>query len=460
MTTTLNLVVNPLPTINPQVTLKQCDDNQDAITSFNLTEANALISQDTTLSFSYYTDNLAIANPITNPTNYTSGLNTIYCKVTTLQGCSRIAVVNLVVSATQITASVTQTLKECDTFISTNDPSNDGYAYFDFTAVTTAVLNTFVNSQNLTVSYYENLNDALAEQNAVMGTNTNPFRNTIPNSQTIYIRVDSNLNNDCVGLGPYLNLIVNPIPKIELGDDFTLCLNPATGLGSENLNATPLNTGTFSYNWTPTNPDLDSNGNQSAVFNVKQAGTYTVVVTETTTNCTNTDSITIDASSEPLTVSAVLITPLFTNGLATIQATAQGGYGTYEYSIDGVFWQNNGIFSGLANGNYTISVRDLAKCGLTVSNTVYTITYPSFFTPNGDGFNDTWKIENLLASYEAKIYIFDRYGKLLKEINPNGSGWDGVFNGNQLPATDYWFKIEYTLNNVRNEFRSHFALKR
>ncbi|CAM3576599.1 T9SS type B sorting domain-containing protein [Flavobacterium saliperosum] len=463
VTTTFNAVVHSLPVINNNITLKQCDDNQDAITAFNLTEANSLISTDPDVVFSYFTSSanaLANTNPITDFTNFISAGTTIWIRVQNTNGCFRIATTTLLVSATQITAADMQTLEECDMYIDPNDPENDGYAYFDFTPATTGILNSFTSSQNLRVTYYENLNDALAEQNAVMGTNSAPYRNTVASSQTLYVRVDSNLNNECVGMGPYLNLTVNPIPDIDLGDDFTLCLDPATGLGSQNIDATPSNTGNFSYTWTPANPDTDANGNQNAVYHITQAGTYTVVVTNTNTSCETSDTITIDASSEPLTVTAVLITPLFSNGLATIQATAQGGYGVYEYSIDGTYWQPTGIFSGLSNGAYLIFVRDLAKCGVTTSNLVHTVTYPSFFTPNGDGYNDTWKIDNLLASYEAKIYIFDRFGKLVKEISPDGKGWDGTFNGNQLPATDYWFKIEYTVNNVRNEFKSHFSLKR
>ncbi|ESU23722.1 hypothetical protein FEDK69T_11270 [Flavobacterium enshiense DK69] len=462
-TSSFNLIVQPLPTINSTITLKQCDDDQDAITIFNLTEANSLISTDPNVQFGYFRTNAnaqANTNPISNFTSYTSGGEIIWIRVTNSNGCFRIAATTLVVSATQINASMTQTLEECDVHIDQTNPANDGYAYFNFDSATTAILNSFTNSQNLTVTYYETLNDALAEENAISGTATNPYRNIAANTQTLYIRVDSNLNNDCVGLGPFLKLVANPLPKTELGDNFSLCLDPSTGIGSQNIDATPSNPGNFQYAWNPSNPDVDSNGNQSAIYNVTQAGTYSVIVTEATTGCTNSDSIIIDASSEPLSVSAVLITPLFSSGLASIQATAFGGYGTYEYSIDGSNWQSSNIFTGLTNGSYTITVRDKSECGIKVSNTVHTVTYPNFFTPNGDGYNDTWKIDNLLPSYEANIYIFDRYGKLIKEISPNGAGWDGTFNGTALPATDYWFKIEFTVNNARNEFRSHFSLKR
>ncbi|HZW62131.1 MAG TPA: T9SS type B sorting domain-containing protein, partial [Flavobacteriaceae bacterium] len=65
----------------------------------------------------------------------------------------------------------------------------------------------------------------------------------------------------------------------------------------------------------------------------------------------------------------------------------------------------------------------------------------------------------------AKIYIFDRYGKLLKQLSPTGSGWDGMYNGEPLPSSDYWFTVEYYepgqgSESGTKEFRSHFTLKR
>ena len=91
-----------------------------------------------------------------------------------------------------------------------------------------------------------------------------------------------------------------------------------------------------------------------------------------------------------------------------------------------------------------------------------TIFIPSAVTPNGDGRHDTWNILGIDTQPSAKIYIFDRYGKLLKQLNPEGSGWDGTFNGNRMPTSDYWFTIIYDepLNGQRKEFKAHFTLKR
>ena len=464
-TTSFNLIVNALPVVPAVVTLKQCDDDQDAITNFNLTEANLLISSDTSLTYSYFESQAnALANtlPITNPTIYNSGNRSLWVRALNASGCfSRVIQLNLIVSTTQIPATFSKTLTSCDDYISVSDPENDGFAYFDLNDATQDIKNLFPVSQhaNLIVSYYENEADALAEQNAI--PLTQPYRNITQDSQTVYIRVDSSISNSCEGLGSHLQLVVHPIPLFDLGADFVLCLNPVSGSASQTIDATPSVPGNYTYSWTPANPDVDASGNQSAQFNVNQAGTYSVLVTNTLTLCDNVDTVNVTSSSPPAVVTIDIVTPLFSSGLSTIQVITTGGFGQYEYSIDGgANWQTEPVFSGLANDSYIVWVRDIAGCGSTPSDAFFTVTYPNFFTPNGDGYNDTWKIANLPEDFKAKIYIFDRYGKLIKEISSYGKGWDGTFNGNMLPATDYWFKVEYTQGGSVKEFKSHFSLKR
>lgn len=82
---------------------------------------------------------------------------------------------------------------------------------------------------------------------------------------------------------------------------------------------------------------------------------------------------------------------------------------------------------------------------------------PKFFTPNNDGYKDTWQINGIIGFSSAKIHIFDRYGKLLKQLNSNGTGWDGTFNGKELGSNDFWFTVD--LGNGKT-FKGHFALKR
>ncbi|WP_411377526.1 T9SS type B sorting domain-containing protein [Flavobacterium psychrophilum] len=89
------------------------------------------------------------------------------------------------------------------------------------------------------------------------------------------------------------------------------------------------------------------------------------------------------------------------------------------------------------------------------------INYPKFFTPNGDGYNETWNIPNLkITNPNAMIFIFDRFGKLIKQMTPTSDGWNGTYNEQPLPATDYWFTINYNEKETSKIFKSHFTLKR
>ena len=471
-TSSFNVVVMPLPVVNPIITLKQCDNDTDAITDFNLTEANVVLSNQSNLTFTYHASQLDAQNdvaPLTNTTNYNSANNGIvWARIENADGCFRTAQVNLLVSATQIPATFQKiVLEECDDYIDLNDPDTDGIDYFSFSAATNSfgsatntILGLFANSSNLTVTYYTTQAQALAEANPIDTTDPDGFRNTVPNLQHIWVRIDSNINNDCVGLGQYLDLKVNPLPNFDLIDYKLLCVQPGSGAGSFPINAAPITPGNYSYSWTPTNPNT-TGGQQNAIFNASASGIYKVVVTNTATLCSKEDEMELFVSSAPNSVTLELVSEIFASGLATIQAEVIGGFGSYEFSLNQVDWQTSPVFTNLPNGVYTVYAKDVNGClPIKQSNSVTTISYPNYFTPNGDTYNDTWNISGLTPEFEAKIFIFDRYGKLLKQINPYASGWDGKLNGEEVPSTDYWFKIEYKEAGVQKEFKSHFSLKR
>lgn len=86
--------------------------------------------------------------------------------------------------------------------------------------------------------------------------------------------------------------------------------------------------------------------------------------------------------------------------------------------------------------------------------------FQHFLTPNNDGYHDTWRVKGLDHHnfVYSDINIFDRYGKLLKNMGPN-SGWDGTFNGKLLPSSDYWFTISVAdQNNNIVTYKGHFSL--
>lgn len=168
----------------------------------------------------------------------------------------------------------------------------------------------------------------------------------------------------------------------------------------------------------------------------------------------------VKVSSAPEAIEIQRIGTLLSNEPATVEVFATGGLGDYEYQIDDGAWQNSPVFRNLASGNHTVNVRDGNGCGDILSDIVFTLIYPSFFTPNGDNHNDLWKIEGLASISDAPIAIYDRYGRLLIQLDLASSGWDGNFNGRPLPSNDYWFRLIYSEKGNSKIFKSHFTLKR
>ena len=149
------------------------------------------------------------------------------------------------------------------------------------------------------------------------------------------------------------------------------------------------------------------------------------------------------------------------NAVITVNAADAGNY---LYQLDfGPLYASN-IFTDVAPGTHTITVYDANGCApaIVAEDAVTIVDYPKFFTPNGDGFNDRWNIYDLatVGQGQAVIYLFDRHGKFLKQIAPSGLGWDGTYNGQPLPSSDYWFVVNYVEQNVPREFKAHFSLKR
>lgn len=139
------------------------------------------------------------------------------------------------------------------------------------------------------------------------------------------------------------------------------------------------------------------------------------------------------------------------------------GNGDYEYAINGGVFQDDPIFRDVPPGINTVIINDKNGCGITESIEFLVVAYPKFFTPNADGVNDEWNIRGIETLIDPVVYIFDRYGKLLKQLGAT-EGWDGTYNGKQMPSTDYWFRFEYQEEDtgvlVAKTRKTHFALKR
>ena len=286
----------------------------------------------------------------------------------------------------------------------TNLPSNYVVSFFDSTTSTTA----------LPANY----------------TNTTAF------NQTIYARI-MNIQN-CYLDFP-IQLKVNTFATVLVDEELGLCENNPIVLNAGN--------GFTSYSWN-TNPVQTSQQ-----ITVNSAGTYSVTLTNAT-NCSKTKTFTVTASGIA-TITNILIDDFTANNSAIVETT---GLGVYEFSLNGTIYQNSNVFNNLEEGEYTVFVRDTKGCGV-VSKSFYILNYPKYFTPNGDGYNDYWEINNLDKRnlQNSIISIYDRYGKLITQLNRQNYAWDGTLNGRQLPSTDYWFVMELTDGKT---VKGHFTLKR
>ncbi len=195
-----------------------------------------------------------------------------------------------------------------------------------------------------------------------------------------------------------------------------------------------------------------------------------------TVHVTGTSALGCDTTSAPFDViqSGPAVVPAGTIGYTVSDAFSNTqvitviveGYGTYEYSLDDGPRQSSNVFEDVSIGvEHVIHVWDTEggiaySCDELTIRPVNIIDYPHYFTPNGDGIHDTWNIWGLAGQPGARIYIFDRYGKLLKQISPTGEGWNGTYNGALLPSDDYWFTVDFMENSAMRQFKAHFTLKR
>jgi len=350
--------------------------------------------------------------------------NTTYYATQTINNCES-------VNKLSINTTLINTLNANNYTVEFCDDNNDGKETINLSLYNQELI---VNSTANNFSYYSSL---LAAENQTSSSKINNFNNYIltVGSRTLFVRIDS--PNGCHQVVA-LNLNLYSKPTIPIDNIMPICEG-----SSITVNA---GTGYDNYLW--------STGETSATITIQNPGDYSVTVTNDydLISCSTTQDFTVKKSTVA-TINSIE-TQDWTDNQNTIKVFVTGE-GDFEYSIDGIHFQDSNEFSNVISGQYNVLVRDKNGCG-TVTDEVYLLMYPKFFTPNGDGYNDTWKIKFSDSEKNLTIKIFDRYGKLLKEILP-GASWNGQFNNQELPASDYWFIV--TRANGK-EYKGHFSLKR
>ena len=435
-TTSFVVEVNPIPN-SFNSSLFQCDEDGfvDGFTVFNCHEADEILTGNlaglSTAFFITLADAQSGVNPI-NGYNFpnTSNPQIVYARVIDDNtGCFSISELDLEVSTTDVSNAM---LVRCD-----DDGTEDGLASFDLSLADSMVLVGV--PTGVTITYYPSNQDALLEQNPLVS----PFTNTSPYSQIVYARAED--DNACYGISQLL-LKVNPLPILDQDQSLIYCLDTYPSTISLNAGVVGGTTG-LTFQW--------SNGETSQNIQVNQAGVYTITV-QNSNGCSQSRQITV-VDSEIATISNIAVTDASEFNSIAVSVS---GDGDYEFSLDNPLgpYQDLGSFQDVLPGLHTVYVRDKNGCGIT-QEMVSVIGFMKFFTPNDDGFNDTWQIIGVSAQFQpdSKVFIYDRYGKLITQISPLQGGWNGKYNGYNMPASDYWFHA--TLQDGR-VFKGHFSLVR
>ncbi len=463
----LDLQVQPSPTMAiSEITI--CEAGSTGFEAFDLqAEIQTILGNSQSSSnfeVHFFTDNAATNEITVNPfTNTIANAQTIYVQISHLTtNCEVLFPLDLIVLSGPQLLQPTD-MEFCD------DVSNDGIATFDLTSVEPEMLNS-QNPDEFLITYHYLFNEAQNGTNAI--ANPQEYQNlSSPFEQIIYIRVQRLDSPDCIST-TQVQLVVNPLMQpevISVDGSNTICVDFNTNELQSGLTLTTNLLGAnYTYQWFLNGSEIPGATADSYEITTASPGLYSVYVVDTNsdTSCGEealSNSFEVIQSGLASLVSVTTSQPFANNQSITV--TVQG-YGDYWFQLnDGTISDNNGVFNNVAPGIHTVTVYDRKtdnpSCGFIIIEDIQIIDYPKFFTPNNDGYHDTWNITAMQHQPNSNILIYDRYGKILTYIKPYGPGWDGTYNGQRMMSTDYWFVLTYFDDDGKpREFKAHFALKR
>ncbi|MCI2227885.1 T9SS type B sorting domain-containing protein [Polaribacter sp. MSW13] len=312
---------------------------------------------------------------------------------------------------------------------------------------------------DFSVTFYTSLADAESGDTS-LALNEDAYQNA-SNNETIYVRVENVKNTPivCVNTNLSFNINIKPLPSFTvmgeegIDDPQIICLNnlPLT-LEAENPGAI------YDYQWT------DDTGNplgNASTLNVTTGGKYIVTASDQSPDgCSRTRTIIVKESNIAVLEESFITIIDESNNIGSQDNISiyintidnDLGPGDYQFAIfnndnnvriPSIGFQDQPLFENLEGGIYTIIVNDKNGCAPDTTLLVSVIQFPKFFTPNGDGTNDTWLVKGANQTFypNAKINIFNRFGKLVAQIPIDSQGWNGAYGGKILPSDDYWYDI-------------------
>ena len=413
------------------ITYYQCDDNGDGLTAYYLNRMQTELESnlpglEVVSFFRTMGDAQGNTNPLTisqdQPFYNSTANQQVFSRMRNDAGCT--GIVPIVLSTPSAFITILPVFDVCD-----DDGTDDGFKSISLNDLYTA--NPAPGAPLATVSFFRSATDAIAYSNPIPAQ----FTNTVAGGQSVYVNLST--AEGCFAI------IEMPVAIHYFGDaleteEVMLCDGSDVTLDGGNY---------ASWAWDTSPPQT------TRTLTVTEPGTYNVTLT-TNLGCEATKTFTVGLSGRATGATFSLKEFTGSNNMLTIHPE---GEGIYEYSLDGITYQEEPVFTGLAPGEYMVFIRDTQGCGPVYMDTVVILDYPLYFTPNGDGVNDTWRIP--FGYYRPGIWVtvFDRYGKVITGFRGSDNGWDGTHNGSPLPATDYWFVVELEDGKA---IRGHFSMIR
>ncbi|WP_010518682.1 T9SS type B sorting domain-containing protein [Croceivirga radicis] len=432
-TTNFNVRINETPVAPFVVDWLVCDEDSDGYYLFNLNEKASEILEGTSgTTVSFYSSQVdATIKQNSIPYNYQNNLNpqTIYFRMenATNPNCFDVGEFKITVNNVPM-AHVPQNMVICSTVTMENSTIN-------LSEQDNEILNG-QNPEQYIVSYHASDLDAYNNENHLPRTDYE----TAKMEQTIWARVQNRQLDYCYEVTSF-KVLVNPLPIAAIEETYVICPDSPELI---------IDAGNFdSYMW------QDGSGSilgSNSMLSITELGSYsvTVFVTENGVTCENTSYFEVFSSGAP---EDVLVKTTGISDKITLMIEAEG-VGDFEYSINGTDYQSSPEFE-VFPGSYMVYVRDPLGCR-TLTEPVLAVGYQNFFTPNGDGIHDDWGLIGFSSLENPQLSIFDRYGKLIKQLNQQDSSWDGSYLNQLMPPADYWFKLTYGSNEV---ITGHFSLK-
>ena len=439
-----NLNIESLPTAHAVTPFRECDDDDDGAYPFDTSRVyQELTRGQINISVAYYDVDYNLLFTDTLPNPYTTNDQKIIARVENnpsdnFPSCYEETEIEFVVDNTPNFNQI-PTLMLCDD----SDGVIDNKAIFDTQYIETDILD---GQTDIVFAYYDSNGNTLPSPLPALFTTS---------STSIRVELMSTINNSCISEG-FVDFEVIENPSFDLDPQAVLCLNEGVlDIGIRN----PADN--YSYLW----EHIDENNTATVVgtspsLSVSKGGEYILTATVPgSLACTTSKKIDVLTSELAKLREKDIIIGGFSSTENTIEILVDNlGIGDYEYAVGNSNFQNEPYFTQIRPGIQTISVRDKIGCGISQVQ-VGVVGYYKYFSPNNDGINDTWQILGLKTTFNSlsNVYIYDRYGRFLTRIFGPDETWDGSYQGQPLPADDYWFRLELEDGRV---YTGHFSLIR